>query len=134
MKKIALIGSLAIILLSRKSQAQTYNGHYSRETTSHYKQADLASTTTKFKTGDLSISGEQITIDNEVYTVLKHEAPELQDEGYWAQLLTIVNKSKTGIYKVMDCVIELKPDKKTVDYVQLNKTKSTKIGYELVNN
>lgn len=133
MKKIALITSITLITLSHRSQAQTYSGQFKKETTLHYKGADLSSQTVKYKSGEVTIQPNTLSINGEAYTILKHEAPELQDEGYWAQLLTIVTKGKTGIYKVMDCIIGLKPDKKTVNYVQLNKTKSTKVGYELVN-
>lgn len=131
MKKVLLIASITVMLLSHKSQAQTYSGHYKKMTTDHFKDNDRTASTTKFKGGELIISADQIKIDDEAYTILKRELPELQDEGYFAQRMIVVAKAKTGAYKVMDCIIELKPDKKTVDYVQLNKTKSTRVGYLL---
>lgn len=131
MKKQIL--TIALLAAGLSGFAQTYNGHYKQVTTDHYKDNNKTATSTKFKSGEFIISADQIKIDDESYTIIKRDAAELEDENYFTQAMIILTKSKTGTYKAMDCIIGLKPDKKTVYYVLLKKTKSTKVGYELVN-
>lgn len=129
MKKLL---TTALLLASLTGVAQTFKGSYSKITTDHFKGNQHTSTTIKFKAGFVVITTTSITIDTTIYSIIKKEAPEIADENFYTQSMVIASAAKKGSYKVIDCVIELRPDKKTVDYIQLRKTKSTKIGYDLI--
>ena len=128
MKTIKLILTIAGLLTSVLSHAQTFSGQYQSATTQHYKNGLHTSNTTKFKPGAISVTRESINIDTVSYVIVKHGGNVSEDEGQFSQSLVIMTTTKKGGYKALDCVLLLKPDK-SISEVILKKTKATVVSY-----
>ena len=124
MKKLITILSLFIVFTGH---AQTIN--YSKTITQHLdKEGQLKSQVTKFAPGQVKVDQQHLVIDDLDYTILKHEAVETADEGYFTQSLMVVCTTKTGAYKVYQCILLLKPNKSLCEVI-IKKSNSTHVSY-----
>lgn len=133
---LLLISLLIIFCLSANSQSRT--GRYLFITTDHYSAKDYpkrSTSMTKYTEGNIKVDvpGKTIIIDNTTYAIVHSEKPELADENWKTQVLTVtylnITKSGKQSYKVIDVVLSYRPDG-AMDEVTFKKTKTTMVTYK----
>lgn len=90
---------------------------------------------TKYTEGNIKVDvpGKTIIIDNTTYAIVHAEKPELVDENWKTQVLTVtylnITKSGKQSYKVIDVVLSYRPDG-VMDEITFKKTKTTMVIYK----
>ena len=130
MKTIINILTIIAILILCTFRVKAQNLKYKSIVTDHFKNGAKTTSTTKFKPGLISIKGSVMLIDTETFTIIKHEAIETGDEGYFQQPVLVVTQTKKGAYKVLECVLLLNHNK-TIAEVIIKKSKSSNVSYIL---
>lgn len=125
MKNLLTLLSLCFVL---SVHGQTIKGTYKSIVTEHFKNGVHISNVTKFNPGVVNVSDENILIDSTAYTIVKTGKLETADEGYYTKSLLVATLTKKGSYKVLDCILLLKPDKSIAE-VMFKKTKASNVSY-----
>lgn len=128
MKKII---TLALLLVTSVTIAQTKTGTYGSIRTNHYKADSfpyISSYNVVNKSGSLSLSETSIKIDTVLYTIVKTGKLVDEDEGMFTKPVTMIYATKKGM-KLIDCDILLSTDKKPLEVI-LRRSKSTDVIYK----
>jgi|GEM_PF-6274819 hypothetical protein len=131
MKKLLLAAS---ILTTLTAHAQQRPFHI-KDSYSFDKSGDFKSHTAKAATGTVNISSKEFIVSEglkqpEIYLVIKDNGTEPNDEMQTTHSYTVAALTKTGTYKVIECV-ELLDRTRVITDIEFKKSKRLFISYQL---